>query len=100
MHLVRHGTDSPWRACGAGRHLACRCETPLGQRTLQQLGREKPSCLGFFPFIRRFLFVEDGPGGIYLSGQSSNPANRRHLRIDPSIGVGRSFSKFRTCCIG
>jgi hypothetical protein len=54
----------------------------------------------FFPFIRHFLSVEDGPGGIYLSGQSSNPANRRDLRIDPSICVGRSFSEFRTCCVG
>jgi hypothetical protein len=32
--------------------------------------------------------VEDGPGGIYLSGQPSNPANRRHLRIDPFTRVG------------
>ena len=29
MHLVRHGTDSPWRACGAGGYLACGCKTPL-----------------------------------------------------------------------
>src|SRR4029453_4707632 len=37
----------------------------------------------FFFFICHFPSVEDGSGGIYLSGQSSNPANRRHLRIDP-----------------
>src|SRR4029453_161689 len=53
-----------------------------------------------FLFICRFPSVEDGPGGTYLSGQSSNPASRRHLRIDPSTRVGRSLSEFRTCCVG
>ena len=56
--------------------------------------------INFFLFILRFPSVEDGPGGTYLSGQSSNPASHRHLRIDPSTRVGRSFSKFRTCCVG
>jgi hypothetical protein len=56
--------------------------------------------VALFSFISRFPSVEHGPGGIYLSGQSSNPANRRHLRIDPSARVGRSFSEFRTCCVG
>ena len=46
-----------------------------------------------FSFIRHFPFVEDSPGGIYLSGQTSNPANRCHLRIDHSIGIRRSFSE-------
>jgi len=54
----------------------------------------------FFSFHPHFLFVENRSGGIYLSGQTSNPANPRHLRIDPSIGIGRSFSEFRTCCVG
>jgi len=53
-----------------------------------------------FSFIGRFRFVEDGPGGTYLSGKSSNPASRRHLRIDPSIGVGRSFPEVGTGCVG
>jgi hypothetical protein len=56
--------------------------------------------LHFFLFICSFHSVEDGPGGIYLSGQSSNPANRRPLRIDPSVGFGQSFSGFRTRCVG
>ena len=55
--------------------------------------------VAFFLFISRFPSVEHRPGGIYLSGQSSNPANRRHLRIDPSARLGRSFSEFRTCCV-
>jgi hypothetical protein len=54
----------------------------------------------FFLFIRHFPSVEHRPGGIYLSGQSSNPASRRHLRIDPSIGIGRSFSEFGTFVSG
>jgi hypothetical protein len=49
----------------------------------------------FFLFIGRFRYVEDGPGGIYLSGQVANPARRRHLRFDPSIGISRSFSDKR-----
>ena len=53
-----------------------------------------------FSFHVHFRFVEDRSGGIYLSGQTSNPANSRHLRIDSSIGIGRSFSEFRTCCVG
>jgi hypothetical protein len=53
-----------------------------------------------FSFIRDSLFVEHSPGGIYLSGQTSNPANRRHLRIGSSVGLGRSFSEFRTCRFG
>src|SRR5215831_19023498 len=54
----------------------------------------------FFLFILRFPSVEDGPGGTYLSGQSSNPASHRHLRIDPSTRVGGSFSEFWTCGVG
>jgi hypothetical protein len=88
-------------ACGAGRHLACHYNTPL--RTADSTatwGVRSRHASAFFSFIRHFPFVEDGAGGVYLSGQSSNPANRPHLRIDLSIGVGRSFSEFRTCCIG
>ena len=53
-----------------------------------------------FSFIRHFPSVEDGPGGIYLSGQSSDPACCHYFRIDPSSRIGRSFSEFRTCCVG
>jgi len=53
-----------------------------------------------FLFICRFPSVEDGPGGTYLSGQSPDPASRRHLRMDRSTLIGRSFSEFRTCCVG
>ena len=60
-----------------------------GKRTLQHFKK----CEGvipwhFFLFICRFPSVEDGPGGIYLSGQSSYPASRCYLRIDPTARVG------------
>jgi hypothetical protein len=44
--------------------------------------------LHFFLFIRCCLSVEDGPGGIYLSGQTSNPANCSHFRVDHSRRIG------------
>jgi hypothetical protein len=53
----------------------------------------------FFLSIPHFLSVKDGPGGIYLSGQSSNPARRRHLRLDSPVRRGGFFSEFRTCCV-
>src|SRR5947207_15728284 len=121
MHLVRHRTDSPWRACGAGTHLSAITTSA----DVASGGSPEPAwaivvnrtylraadtiviwdvravmSLHFFLFICSFHSVEDGPGGIYLSGQSSNPANRRPLRIDPSVGFGQSFSGFRTRCVG
>ena len=82
-------------------HLACRCNAPLRRTdSIATWGMRSRHASAFFSFIRHFPFVEDGPGGIYLSGQSSNPANCHHLRIDSSIGIGRSFSEFRTCCVG
>src|SRR5207244_11839354 len=63
--------------------------TPLGTAdttALEGLG----SCLtlrpprNFLLFIYSFPSLEDGAGGIYRSGQSPNPAQRRHLSIDPS----------------
>jgi hypothetical protein len=80
------------------------CPIVLRSRLRSELRRAKqndpPKFVNFLLFIRRFPSVEDGPGGTYLSGQSSNPAHRRHLRIDRSTRVGRSFSEFRTCCVG
>jgi len=73
---------------------------PLGTADATVLTLGSRHCLNFFLFISSFHSVEDGPGGIYLSGQSSNPANRRPLRIDPSVRVGRCFSEFRTRCVG
>ena len=82
-------------------HLACHYTTPLRtEDTTATCGVRSRHASAFFSFIRHFPFVEDASGGIYLSGQPSNPANCRHLRIDPSIGIGRSFSEFRTCCVG
>ena len=88
-------------ACGAGRHLACHYTTQLRTAdTTANCGVTGRHASAFFSFIRHFPFVEDGPGGVYLSGQTSNPANRRHLRIDSSIGIGRSFSEIWICCVG
>jgi hypothetical protein len=61
--------------------LATRLPSSCGQD-------DPPQFQNFFLFISHFPSVEDGPGGIYLSGKSPNPANRRHLRIDPSARVG------------
>jgi len=69
-------------------------------RIVQQLADDNQSGLDFFLFICRFPSLEDEPGGIYLSGQSSNPVSHRYLRIDPSTGIGGSFPKFRTCRVG
>src|SRR5262245_30959083 len=82
----------------------------VGLRILSAAGSGSPlancllggteNSLNFFLFSRCSPFVEDRPGGTYLSGQSSNPVSRRCIRIDPSVRVGRSFSEFRTCCVG
>jgi len=84
--------------------LAATAEIRRGQRRYNNLAVGPPSLFEkhfwkIFLFSCRFSSVEEGPGGIYLSGQSPNPASRRHIRIDPSIGIGRSFSEFRTCCV-
>src|SRR5215831_2242328 len=54
----------------------------------------------FFSFHPPLSFCRRRTRRNYLSGQLSNPANRRHLGIDPSIGVCQSFSEFWTCCVG
>ena len=97
MHLVRrYNKISPWveqslprLLNGVGKAASPPQICPLGGASASVLRTRRSATISkIFLFISHFPSVEDGPGGIYLSGLSPNPANRRYLRIDPSARVG------------
>jgi hypothetical protein len=76
--------------------LDTRLRRLMSARLPGAVGRKRSSKIcKIFPFISRFRYVEDGPGGIYLSGLPPNPARHRHLRVDPSICRSGPFSDKR-----